>query len=210
MRATATAAAILVPLLWSSGCGRDRAAPSAAPPGPQAGAPPVEGLAARVSFEFVDKPADECCKELTKLTGIPISIAPDLEWPHAPITLKVTDMEAWPAIDWVSKLIECRVVIDPDDGSVQLVPEDAPPVERRDYDVSDLLEPGESRDEGARRIAKLVAARIFPSEWCPATVEMIIGTGVVDGKLTVTHYESTHRLIRSFLGGLRRRTRGGR
>lgn len=65
----------------------------------------------KVSFEFVDTPLDKALSQVAALIGVPVALDPkcakDSDLP--PISLRVSDMEASLALEWVGKLADLQI-----------------------------------------------------------------------------------------------------
>jgi hypothetical protein len=75
-----------------------------------------------VSFEFSDKPLNDVAAALTQLTGVKIAIASNVRNP-ATITLRVAQMQARIALEWVCRLDELTFGIDGDKQRVVICPD---------------------------------------------------------------------------------------
>jgi hypothetical protein len=76
-----------------------------------------------VSFEFVDEPLNEALQSLSKSIKTPIVFAEDLgaDAQSCPMTLRVSDMEAELAINWLCRLAELEYEVDEEKEQILIV-----------------------------------------------------------------------------------------
>jgi len=159
----------------------------------------------KITFDFVETPLTEAMAVVREKTGVNIVIDEgalrDLPEDRR-VTLKVTDIKASRALDWICNSVELGWVKHRD-GSVLLTSRKrAMQLEgvTRVYDVADLMKPPKNpkvyTPVTRESLMKFITHTIAPGTWGEETLTSV---KCENGKLTVVHVEKVHGKVRELL-----------
>ena len=164
----------------------------------------------KVSFDFIEKPLLEAVAFMREKTGADImldaegmQVAPE----NCTVTLKVTDMKASQALDWICEQAGLGWTARPDGSILVTIARRVMEFERvtRTYDVADLLDPTGlpkwHEPTTPETVIDWVTAAIEPGTWGEK-----YGTSIVckDAKLTVAHRAAVQEKVQTCLAAWRR------
>jgi|GEM_PF-4284964 len=157
----------------------------------------------KVTFDFVETPFTEVVAFVTEKTGVNIVLDEEVLPENREVTLKVGDMEASIALDWICEALDLHRG-SKEDGSVVVTTRPRVLQLRgmftRVYNVADLLNP-----DGLPKwytpltpesLMKFITNTIAPGTWGEETATLI---KCENGKLTVVHAEKVHEKVRRLL-----------
>jgi hypothetical protein len=170
-----------------------------------------------ISFEFVETPFAEAVRHISKLSGVRITW--DQDMPRKSITLRMSKVSVWLALEWLGKM--ARRDASPDvqkDGSVKITRHSR--FSMLIYDVQDLIEnvPDFCTPPDPLRVG------LTPAPWSPAysdselvnEIRTLVGKDAWsygksiearNGKLVIVQTAAVHKKIRKYLKQLRLSTR---
>lgn len=165
----------------------------------------------RVSFDFIQMPFSEAVAFVREKTGVNIVLDQEAVPENAEVTLKVTDMKASQALDWICNGVGLWWITE-QDGSVLLTSMET--VMRRMmrrkrvtrvYDIADLVDPASGLPKWYTPPTKESLIEFIQKTTAPGTWREEYGTSITcqNGKLTVAHVEKVHQEVRRFLDAVR-------
>ena len=158
-----------------------------------------EKLKIHVSFELLDTPIHEALAFLSKHTGAEIFAVAETLKGMPPIHLKVTDMEAELALQWMVRLADMD--FEKKDGLVVVRQKRTPAtadVELRIYDIAEIVR--ELPPDSAAKLPAFLRAKTPPQSWEANQGAALEARG---GKLVVLQREAVHQSIHNLLSALR-------
>lgn len=175
--------------------------PEQPPPDPKAGKEPVDNVRqkladTKLTFEFVDTPLSEALAFLQARTRVPIKLEAGRQEAQTAVSLKVTDMKAELAIEWLAKLAGMEFEVQA--AGVRIfqgaVPE--PVYVEKTYDLAACL----IENRKPEHVVALLKESILPNSWTPNGKADVVLKG---NKAIVTHTEDAQRHIKALLISLR-------
>ena len=168
----------------------------------------------KVTFNFIETPFLEAIAAVQRQAGVEIALDPEgADLRHPEVTLKVTDMKASQALDWICKQVGLTWVAKPDNTVVLMTPSRAIALEcvTRVYDIAGILDPT-ILPKWHEPITHEEVIDFITHTMAPGTWGGKYGTSITcqDGKLTVVHREETQGKVAKFLDSWRLALRWGR